>query len=33
VEFQWYVEHALKLYHYFKQHFHKNDNLIWGLLL
>ena len=28
VEFQWYVEHALKLYHYFKQHFPKNDNLI-----
>jgi hypothetical protein len=27
-EFQWYVEHALKLYYYFKQHFHKNDNLI-----
>ncbi len=27
-EFQWYVEHALKLYHYFKQHFPKNDNLI-----
>jgi hypothetical protein len=27
-EFQWYVEHALKLYHYFKQHFRKNDNLI-----
>ena len=27
-EFQWYVEHALKLYHYFKKHFRKNDNLI-----
>ena len=27
-EFEWYVENALKLYHYFKQHFLKNDNLI-----
>ncbi len=27
-EFEWYVENALKLYHYFKQHFPKNDNLI-----
>jgi hypothetical protein len=27
-EFQWYVEHALKLYQYFEKHFRKNDNLI-----